>query len=176
MELRIINNKLVVDNDGRHQEIDLGDYLNIDDADISQEYIKQAGMYAFLSELLAAADRDLQYADMAKDQAEAESDAYWRDYHDKRGEKYTEGVIKADIKMDEDCIKSQTTFIERQYNVNLLKALVNSMKMKADMLISLGAQRRSEYDMTGMRVNQSQFDSTVNDVKEKMRSRKQRQV
>jgi hypothetical protein len=51
------------------------------------------------------------------------------------------------------------------YRKNTLKTIMDALKMRADMMISMGAHLRSEYDQTGMNMK---YDTTVRDLREKI--------
>lgn len=154
---------------GKRVEIDLADVLEIDEQDISKEYTRFAAVYGYFASMLARADRALAIADARTEQAYAEADDFWRE--ENKGEKMTEARIKSLIMLDEKYIQTKDAEIQAKYNHQVIKALVNALDKKGEMLISLGAHIRQEANMTGMTMRDKEMDDAVKRVKEASRRR-----
>ena len=74
--------------------------------------------------------------------------------------------------MDADYQKASDEQRDSAHNVAVLKAVVNALKMRADMLISMGAHLRQEYDMTGMTIREQSMDKQLENVKKAMNRKK----
>ena len=148
------------------QTINLADILEIYEIELTTHFAEQASIFGHFSVQLAEADRLSGIVKLSAEQQYAEADAYYRNEHNDAEEKYTESSIRAEISLDEDYIASLVAQRDAIHNVAVLKAIVNALKMKADMLISMGAHLRQEYDMTGMTIREQSMDKEVGKVKE----------
>ncbi len=147
------------------QTINLASILDIYEIELTSHFAEQASIFGHFSIQLAEADRLVGIAKLSAEQQYAEADAYYRNEHNDAEEKYTEPSIKAEISLDEDYIASLAVQRDAVHNVAVLKAIVTALKMKADMLISMGAHLRQEYDMTGMTIREQSMDEAVDAVK-----------
>ena len=163
----IAGSKITFSHNGVKKVIDIGNLFDINEDNLTKEFATQASLYAYFATLQAEAERLQAKAEMKKDQEYAKSDEYWRAYLDKREKKYTEAVIKSNVIRDEDYDKANNALINITYDLNVIKAIVRALQMRAEMLISLGAHLRQEYSMTGMSVNKA-FDEATRAVKEKL--------
>ena len=136
-------------------EIYVSSILHIDGEDLSNEYASQASVYGWIATMVADAElgynklkheREIQYAEAY--------DAIRYDYEN-RGEKFTEAKLNASVALDELYIKAKKWEREAEHKYKTYKLILDAMKMRADMLISLGAHLRAEQYMTGMKINQS---------------------
>lgn len=150
---------------GKDKKVQLSEVLEIYEDDLTRHFAEQASIFGYFAIQLAEADRLLSKVKTEADQAYAEADAYYRKQYNELEQKYTETVIRGDVLLDEDYNKvlDRQRLLER--NVAILKAIVNALKMKAEMLISMGAHMRQEYDMTGMSIRQQRMDNAVDEVK-----------
>ena len=152
-------------------KFDIPEIFAVDEANLTSDFASQAAMFAFFSTKLADAERDKAQVEMKLEMIYAQADDAYRAEMDMNNRKYTEAVIKSLIIRDEEYGIAKQAEIDSKYIVDLLKAIVNSLKMRADMLISLGAHMRQEMDMTGMSIKR--LDSAVDGIKHKIRERKQ---
>ena len=152
--------------------INLADILEIYEIELTTHFAEQASIFGHFSIQLAEADRLLGIAKMITEQVYAKADAGYRKAYNEAEIKYTEAVIRGEVLLDEDyqnVVKSQHN---AKHNVDVLKAIVNALKMKADMLISMGAHLRQEYDMTGMTIREQSMNKAVDNVKEVIKRKK----
>lgn len=136
------------------KKYNLADFTEIDQEMLSDEFAGQASAYAFVGMLVAEAEAALNDAKQAKDVAYAEADADYRDDWNKRGEKYTEAVIRSAVIMDAEykiAVDVETAALK---SYKILRALHDAMKQRGEMLISLGATLRSEAQFTDLHINQ----------------------
>jgi len=141
--------------------IDLDELFNIDETNLTKEYAKQASLYAYYGTLYNQADRSLMEHEAKKDSTYAELDLSYRD--ELKDEKTTEGRIKSMVLTDNGYKKELIRLEYATYRKNVLRTIMDALKMRADMMISMGAHLRAEYDQTGMNVR---YDSSMDKAKE----------
>ena len=137
---------------------------DIDQADLSNEFATQAARYAYFAVICAEAraNRDTAEAFMKRDHAEAFVFYKGSDEHIPDGSRtVTDGLANMLVAQDVDCIRTKNAHIEAERQFRIMDALVKTLEQRANMLISLGAQLRSEADMTGMIIK----DNPGNDVR-----------
>ena len=145
--------------------INLSKILEIHEAELTVHFAKQASIFGYFSIQLAEAERLLGIAKSEAEQDAAVADAYYREGYRVNDEKYTEAVIRGDVLLDEHYQKALDEQRQAKYNMDVLKSVVNALKMKADMLISMGAHLRQEYDMTGMAIREQSMGKELDKVK-----------
>jgi hypothetical protein len=160
----------------RHPElVTLSEITGIDETRLNEQFAEQPSLYAFFAIQLAEADRLVKVAQQALDQEYAAADSHYRKQYQVLEQKYTEAVIDGDVKQDEDYNKAVDVLQKAQHNKAKIKAIVDALKMRAEMLVSLGAHLRHEGDMTGMSIRQ--VDATVDKAKRILdKKRKKEQV
>lgn len=145
---------------------DISKILSIDLEDLSKEFSSQASLYVFFATLVPWAEKIEAMLDLVKDQEYASADEAFREELTQKGEKYTETVIKNLVTRDEGFVKAFEKHAMAKYDVNLLKAVTRAFEQRADMLVSLGAHQRHEWEMTGLNSKVvSETDLNVEDVK-----------
>jgi len=149
---------------GDKVEIDTDKLFNIDETNLTREYAKQAALYAYYGKLYNDADRAFMRAEASKDALYAELDIAYRE--ELKDEKTTEGKIKSMVITDEQYTKSVNNVIYCQYRRNTLRTILDALKMRADMMISMGAHLRAEYDQTGMTMK---YESSIDNMKKALR-------
>lgn len=127
--------------------------LDINQEDLSTEFSKQPSSYARYAVQLAQAERLFGKAAAVREQMYAILDKEYRLAAQLDNKKPTEPQLKALIEMDEDFVAVLEDELNAKYNYKVLKAIVDSWYMRADMLVSLGAHTRHEMDMVGMHIN-----------------------
>lgn len=131
------------------------DLLGIDASNLSQEYSQQAALYGYIGTLCAQAEADYNNAKTNKEVAYAEVEMKVRIAARKQSSdmpeiKTTEGLVKSmvvtdDVYMDAALLEIQALAIWKK-----LRSLTDALKQRGEMLISLGATLRQEFDMTSM--------------------------
>lgn len=131
------------------------DLLQIDATNLSQEYSQQAAMYGYIGMLCAQAEADYNDAKTNKDAAYAEVELQVRTAARKQSAdapeiKVTEGLVKSMVIMDD--VYMEAAMLENRALAawKKLRALADAFKQRGEMMISLGATLRQEYDMTSM--------------------------
>jgi len=157
---------------GEFKPINLSEVLDVYEERLTEHFAEQASIFGFFSVQLAEADRLFGIAKLGVDQEYALADAHYRNEHIEFEEKYTEPSIKAEIALDEDYQKALDKQYQAKYNMDVIKSIVNALKMKADMLISMGAHLRQEYDMTGMTIREQSMGKQLENVKKAIKHKK----
>jgi hypothetical protein len=150
-------------NEQENITIDLATVLEINESDLTREYSQQAAQYGYFATMLARAERTMIRAETFTQRIYAQADDFWR--NELKGMKFTEPQIKGLVLLDEEYIKAQDEEAEAVYNYKLIKALVDALNKKAEMLISLGAHIRAEVGMTGMTMREKKLDDSVKALK-----------
>lgn len=129
--------------------IDLDDLIPIGE-DVSAEFTNQASSYAYVAVLAARAEALWlgTKADLKKAYAEADHEA--RLDLLSLGKKPTEPMVKQEVELRSDYRDAvdEELFYHEQHLI--ARVIEQSMKMRADMLVSLGAQLRNEAQQLGM--------------------------
>lgn len=129
--------------------------LNLDEivpisADLSDEFSRQPSLYAYVAMLSAQAEAAWAMAKRDAERERADSDQIIREEARAREEKITEGIVSSRVTLDPAVQKAEEEEAEYRYQYLLIKAVVQAMDQRAQMLISLGAHLRAEADMSGM--------------------------
>lgn len=154
-----------VEVDGRVYNVD--DLLDIDQNALSDEFASQASRYGYFAVLAAIAEVKMREAKHTVEMTYAEVDLAVRQELLKRDGKTTEASVRAEVLLDEQYIADVEAELKAQRDYNVLRALVNALEQRANMLVSLGAHMRHEYEMTDMNTR----DPAVDRAKE-LRKRK----
>jgi len=155
--------------DGQRRQFDISGIFSIDENDLSREFSMQASLFAYFAVLSAKAERNMSIADLASEREYAMADQQIREDLADKDAKVTEALVRQLIAADEEYCTYQDTAQAAKYEYKLLKAIAQALEMRANMLVSLGALRRHEIDMSGMHVNQSKYADGVEDTKETLR-------
>jgi hypothetical protein len=138
--------------EGQQSQILLEEDLTIDDLDLSSEFTKQPSLYAYYAILAAKADSVSRTAKLRLDEVRAREDSRIRMDFDQARIKSTEKKVEARLAVSEKVQEAERAVIEAKRMYAILKALENAFKMKADMLIRLGAMQRAELAQTDMNI------------------------
>lgn len=118
--------------------------VRIDPLLIEDEYKRVSSDMAYWSHRCAELHKTYQLAKLRRDQARGESYRHWRRALVKRYGKATAKDIEAEQDNDLDVLEAEASVIEGEYNRDRAKGVLESIRAKRDMLISLGAHRRVE--------------------------------
>ena len=154
-----------------NQEFSIDSLFDIDQEDLNKEYRDQAPLYAFFITEMAKAERAHAEVVSEKDLVYADADDYWRAEFDREGLKITESAIKSAIIRDAAYGRAIGREIQARYNYNSLKGLVRALEQRSALLISLGANVRTEMEMTGMTIRRRDYDNTINEAKANLKKR-----
>lgn len=137
------------------KEFTIGEMLLIEQESINEAFTTQASRLAYLGMLLAKAevtyeaakaDAATLYADL---DLEVRTEMEVRKVNDPKF-KSTESMIAAEIKQFEEYRQAVGTELQALHDYKVMRGVVNAMRQRGEMLISLGAQLRQEYDVTGL--------------------------
>ena len=144
-------------------KIDVTAIMAIEAANLSNEFASQASLYAWIANAVAEAESDAARAKHDREVEEAGSYEHWRAVLIQEHGKATEAMVDAQVKLDSDVLDAKVKELDAQRQFRILRALSDALKMRADMLVSMGAHLRAEAGMTGMVSNE--MDKAVNMVK-----------
>ena len=140
------------------KEVEVGQLLDINEADLSSEYAAQSARYAYVAVLAARAKEQWAEAERARKEEEAKAFEAYKHNADliPEGSKYiTDGFASNLVQSDEEVNAKKRVENTAEYNYRLLSALADALQMRSSMLISLGADQRQEYGQTDMHINKT---------------------
>lgn len=149
--------------------VDIDDLFHIDDTDLTTEYSRQAAYYARYAVLTARAELEANKAKVRREQEYAELDGYYREDLREYGVKVTESKIKEAIRKDGSYAETIDAEINAKHRHTILKSICDALKMRADMLVSMGAHMRQEMSMTGISIKDKKLQSSMAGLKGAMR-------
>ena len=132
--------------------------LHINEATLTDEFIKQPSTYAYFAALAEYAVADVEHKKLAFSVLEANLDSQKRTEL-KETPKVTEAVIKSAIIKDRKYQVSAEELIEAERQLGILKSLVRALEQRKDMLIQLGSSKRQE-------INLNEFGISTSKVRE----------
>jgi hypothetical protein len=146
-------------------EINLDEYLLVDENNLAVEFARHSAKYAYLAILCAGAEASYIAAKEAVSRAEKQGllDAKTS------GIKVTDTVAEAMAELSCSELRDYEVACRAQYL--LMKAVVDAMSSRKDMLISLGAHLRAEQDTTGMTVRHTDVGAAARDILDTMHRR-----
>jgi hypothetical protein len=138
------------------KDISIRELLDVDDADLSNEFAAQSARYAYFAVLAARAKQDWQGAVDARKREEATAFVEFKS--DKElvppgSRTVTDGLANNYVDMDDRVAEFRNTAHELETRYRVMEAIARSLEMRANMLQSIGADRRKEQEMTGMHVD-----------------------
>lgn len=123
--------------------------LSINQEDLSNEFATHASRYAYISALAAKAEALFNEAKQEREQVYADVELFYRDELVKMPDvKVTEGLIKSSVVGDDAYIAAVSKENTALHDWKVLRALVDGLRERGSMLVSLGAHMRAEMDMT----------------------------
>jgi hypothetical protein len=118
--------------------------------DLSEEFSRQPSLYAYVAMLSAQAESAWGTSKQETERTKARIDKVVRDRARQNDEKVTESVVYNRVLMNDEVKEAEETEAAYRYQFLVMKAIVQSMDQRAQMLISLGAHLRAEAEQTGM--------------------------
>ena len=112
---------------GVQKEFDILELLGVEEERLTEHYMEQAAIMAYIGMQLAAAELELNKAKFIQEREYGSADEYYRADMDKHDKKYTEAVIKGSVMRDGDYIKKTNIVHQAEYEVALLKAILNAL-------------------------------------------------
>lgn len=136
-----------------NKQNDLATDLHIDSTDLSEEIVKQPSLYAYYAERLSEAIRKLKDYELQVEVFEAALDRQIRDKALAKREKMTEPQVVARMKSNDTWINHKKKVHELSAAADQIKGIVEAMRQKKDMLVTISANARQELNSTGMKIN-----------------------
>lgn len=149
-------------------ELDLGELLVSDD--ISKEFKEQASRYAWVAMLAARSEAVWLDTKDAVSQVYAEVDKDVRYNMEMTNTKMTEARVSQAVELDQAYRDAKLAQIDAREQFLILQAIEKAMSMRADMLISLGAQLRAEAQQIDMNIKEVKDE--IDKVKKESRAKK----
>jgi hypothetical protein len=154
--------------------LSLASLFEVDEVDLDKEYREQSALYAYFVVEAAKAEREHASAVDEKDFVHAECDEFYREEIRDTGVKLTEAMVESAIIQDDEYREVRIQLLRAKEHWTILKGIVRALEQRANMLISLGAHRRAEFDMTNMVIKKSDYDASVEDVKTSLKNRRRK--
>jgi len=143
----------------------LRDWFEVTLEDLSYEYANQASKLAYLGVLEAQAEAAHLAAKVDREREYAKAQVYFRTKGNIPDDlKVTESTVDAFCKLDANYKDAQQAEVGTLRKLKIIRNLTHAMRQRGEMLISLGATQRAEYDQTAMHVNR--LRSTLRDATE----------
>lgn len=120
--------------------------LQINEATLTDEFIKQPSTFAYFAALSEYAVADVEHKKLAFSVLKANLDGEKRLSLAKVG-KVTESMVDSAIILDKRYQMMQEEVIEAERQLGILKSLVKALDQRCTMLVQLGAGKRQELSM-----------------------------
>lgn len=131
---------------GQVKQFDVAEELSISKATLNEDFIEQAGKYAWWSVLAEIAKSYVESTKNAMEKAEAEADKRARTQLQLDGIKITETAVDRAIKLDEEYQAAVNAHLSAKKNAAILEKIARAFEQRKEMLINLGANLRNELD------------------------------
>ena len=122
------------------------DILQINEATLTDEFIKQPSSYAYFAALSEFAVADVEQKKLSFSVLKANLDGQKRTELAKAG-KVTESMVDSAIILDKKYQMMAEEIIEAERQLGILKSMVKALEQRCQMLIQLGAGKRQELSM-----------------------------
>lgn len=124
----------------------LAEDLKLDENDLSGEFVRFAGAFAYWSERYADAEREATAADQAVDRARAVAFLVVADQNSKRvkADRHARPLLDALAEQNAALMAAQDEARDKRRTAMAYKGYVEALRAKRDMLVQLGARRRAE--------------------------------
>lgn len=156
--------RITVHDKTKSKEYSLAEIFSINQDDLVNEFAQQSATYAYFAVLQVEADHHADMVKLAWEQEKAVADDNARATLEEDGKKYTEMVIKGYVDLDEEVVKLAESRLDFEYDAKLMKAVCNSLEMRAQMLIAMGSYIRHEIDQASMKIKERQMNRAVENV------------
>jgi hypothetical protein len=145
--------QLAIEVGGKDFKGNLREVVQINEAVLTDEFIKQPSLYAWFGALMEFASAEAETQKMNLNILRANLDAEKRSIFAAANKKATEAMVSAAIDVDESYIKGQTALIEADRQYGILKAIVRALDQRCTMLVQIGSTKRQEMAMTDFGIN-----------------------
>ena len=134
--------------DDTQYPFDLAKHAAINKGDLNSEFAEHSAVFAFYATAFELAKEHEARCKAEKEATYAKADIWVRNQANNAEKKLTEKMVENMAMIQQEYIDAQNKHITAARNVGLLKAAVDALSTKKDMLISLGAMIRAEGDST----------------------------
>lgn len=124
----------------------------IDENNLSREFVNQSSLYTYIAVLTAKGESAVKRTKVELEEAEARADDIVRTRFEQAGRKTTESMVASQVTLNPDVMSAKLKYLQAQEEYALLRAMEESLKVRADMLKGIGFLQQSEMGMTGMHV------------------------
>lgn len=142
--------KVVLDVFGKPYEVTLPDLVKIGEETINDDISRQPGLYAFYASALADAKLRRDAAAQALKDTRAATDLDYRKQAEEMQLKSTEKKIEALVELHGAVVKRKELALVAEGNVGKLEAIVRAFDHRKEMLITLGANLRTDVEKGAM--------------------------
>lgn len=131
---------------GKPYTVTLPDLVSIGEGAINKNVCEQSGLYAFYAAGLADARNRRDAAAQALKDKKALVEIEYRKVADESGIKTTEAKIAALVELHGEVVKWKEKCLLLDGNVSKIDAIVRSLEHRKDMLVTLGANMRTDVE------------------------------
>lgn len=135
--------------------------------DLSEEFTRQPSLYAYVATLAARVEAEWLDSKTSRERVYASTDKEVRKDLRLSEIKATEPLVKAEVLLRRGYVEAQDYEIECREQFLIMQAIVRTLDMRAQMLISLGAHLRAEAEQTGMLIKDTK--KKLRDISEKVK-------
>ncbi len=147
MEKEIFLKRIKVRIGEREFDIPLLEQLEINMADINTELAEQPGKYAYWAALSIASEQEYNEIELALKKLRAEKYKLLKEQAiDDKKSKITEAYLEHALILDDEVYNLTKKLIEKEKEMNLLKAIRNAFEQRKDSLIAISSNIRIERD------------------------------
>jgi len=140
--------QLSIEVGGKDFKGNLREIVQINEAMLTDEFIKQPSIYAWFATLLEFASAEVETQKMNLNILRANLDSSKRLAFLAENKKATETMVSSAIEVDETYQEAQRTLIESERQQGILKAIVRALDQRCTMLVQIGSTKRQEMAMT----------------------------
>ena len=129
------------------------DVLHINEATLTDEFIKQPSLYAWFAAVAEIANAELESKKLKLSVLQSNLDAEVRSELAKTNEKATESKISSIVHCDKRVVVLNEEIIESARQLGILKAMVRSLEQRCTMLVQIGGMKRQEISLGDFGIN-----------------------
>lgn len=145
--------QLSIEVGGKDFKGNLREIVQINEAVLTEEFIKQPSIYAWFAALMEFASAEVETKKMNLGILRANLDSEVRTAFLSASKKATEAMIAAAIDCDAATIAAQKELIEAERQYGILKGIVRALDQRCTMLVQIGSTKRQEMAMTDFGIN-----------------------
>jgi septal ring factor EnvC (AmiA/AmiB activator) len=139
--------KISLEARGRTYELDIASFVAIDSSNLEKAFVEQSALYAYVATLYAEADHEVKDAKLHLERTEASVNQSVRELLESEsgGKRVVNQMVDAERIQHPDVVAAENRLLAAQLNHTMLKGIMEALRIRSEMLISLGAHRRAEY-------------------------------